>query len=214
MHNEAELAAREFYGFGKWELPYWFIGPEQGGSNNEQRAAAFKQLGIDGLCDCREFHNQIQETRWHREPPNTAALQPTWRRLMLALMPSIGRPSEKIGLKHYQACHWGNRNSGETCVIELSGLSAKNFKESIDTSSFKASRIERIKERLKQAAPQFVVMYGVACEKDWKEISGCNLVRCDVVKSGSTLFAFMPHPTSHGQRDSEWIELGAKLARH
>src|SRR6516165_6556836 len=131
MGDLASLMARDFYGYGTWDAPFWFIGPEPGGDGNEKRAKAFSKLGKDGLCDCKEFHTEINEVRWHREPPEKAALQPTWRRLMLLLMPAVKLSSDRAALREYQCRHWGKLN-GETCVIELGGLSAKNVRTPID----------------------------------------------------------------------------------
>lgn len=80
---ELEMAS-QFYGYGNWEPPYWFIGPEQGkgrkeGDDNAGRAQAWAKLGKPDLCDCKGFHVEIGENSWHREPPPGPALQRTWR---------------------------------------------------------------------------------------------------------------------------------------
>jgi hypothetical protein len=215
MGNLVESMAQEFYGYGRWEAPYWFIGPEQGGEGNETRAKAFSKLGKDGLCDCKEFHVEIGELRWHRELPERAALQPTWRRLMLLLMPSLRQDSDQMTLRRFQRSHWGMRNSGETCVIELGGLAAKSLRTPSDRKSFRQQRFEQIKERIEkcESGPRLVVMYGFGAEKQWKRLSGCDLRRWDVVRSGRTLFALMPGPTAPGQNDEDWIEVGARIAK-
>jgi hypothetical protein len=214
MGNLVKSMAQEFYGYGRWEAPYWFIGPEPGGDRNETRARAFSRLGKDGLCDCKEFHTEIGEMRWHREPPERAVLQPTWRRLMLLLMPSLGLDTDQITLRRYQCRHWGMRNCGETCVVELGGLSAKNLKTSSDRKSFREQRIELIRERIGkyESGPKLVVVYGAGSKEAWNRINGCNLVLGDFVRFGNTLFAFMQSPTAFGQRDNEWIHLGARIA--
>jgi hypothetical protein len=214
MKPALETMAREFYGYGKWEAPYWFIGLEQGGEGNELRAKAFSKLGKDGLCDCKEFHREIREMRWHREPPEESLLQPTWRRLMLLLMPSLGLDTDQITLRRYQCCRWGRRNSGETSVIDLGGLSAKNLGFPSDRETYRVDRIELIKERIGkcESGPKLVVLYGAGSKKAWNSISGGKFVCGESVKFGSTLFAFMRSPTAPGENDDEWNQLGARIA--
>jgi hypothetical protein len=70
--------ARRCYGYGRWDAPYWFIGPEQGMAPDENndlkpRVKAWLDLGGQEVSDCREFHKPIGEKRWHREIPQ---LQP------------------------------------------------------------------------------------------------------------------------------------------
>ena len=82
-----EMAMRSF-GYGRWDAPYWFIGPEQAQGRSEendlkQRVKAWSLFGKYELDDCRAFHAQIRESRWHRNKP---ALQPTWRPLLILLM--------------------------------------------------------------------------------------------------------------------------------
>ena len=106
------------------------------------------------------------------------------------------------------------RDAGETCVIELGGLSAKSLKNPCDRTSFREQRINLIKERLRNcdSTPELVVMYGYGSAKTWNYISNCNLKRGDIKKLGRTLFAFMPGPTAPGQNNEEWIQLGKRIA--
>lgn len=61
--GDVSQMARECYGYGCWNVPYWFIGPEQGQAPQENddltlRLKAWTQLGRGELNDCRDFHNQ------------------------------------------------------------------------------------------------------------------------------------------------------------
>lgn len=118
--------ARRFYGYGRWDARHWFIGPEPGmafdeGNDQERRVEAWLHFGKPELCDCQAFHKRIRQPQWHREKPDKPRLQPTWRPLMLLLMSFLERSKESDSLREYQRDRWG-RLSGETCVIELSGL--------------------------------------------------------------------------------------------
>lgn len=124
--------ARENYGYGRWEAPYWFIGPEQGTGRHEKndpehlekRVKAWLDLGSHQLNDCREFHRRIEETKLHFKKP--VNLQSTWKPLMLLMMTFLKRPVDNNSLRNYQRDRWGalDEKGGETCVIELSGLAA------------------------------------------------------------------------------------------
>jgi hypothetical protein len=60
MDNVEHEMARQCYGYGRWSAPYWFIGLEEGqdpiGKDLTLRLQAMRDLGKDGLSDCRTFH--------------------------------------------------------------------------------------------------------------------------------------------------------------
>jgi len=158
LSADERYLAGNCYGYGNWSAPYWFIGPEQGqgdweDGNLERRYRAFIELNGDGLCDCHKFHEHIGEDRWCRK------LQPTWKRLILILLAYKGFPTENDKLLDYQCKDWGNA-TGETCVIELSGLPAKNFGVARDRKSFREDRIQHILAKARVAKPTFIVIYG------------------------------------------------------
>jgi hypothetical protein len=166
--NRAEYElARRCYGYGHWKAPFWFIGPEQGQSaieNNDLklRHKVFRQLGKHGLCDCRAFHHDIHEKRWHRAA--RPALQRTWSRLILLLMTFLEKDTDNASLRIYQRERWGRRN-GETCVIELSGPPARNLNVVRQRDAFREKRIRFIRQKMLAFKPVFVVMYGLGAMK-------------------------------------------------
>jgi hypothetical protein len=208
--DEAEFAlASGCYGYGRWDAPYWFIGPEQGqdrGEGNQLtvRHQAFKNLSRDGLSDCRKFHALIEQRKWHRDerPP----LQRTWRRLMLLLAASLSRPTDVESLRTYQRELWGSA-IGETCAIELSGLPATSFNVPREREAFRQKRIQFIQQKLSDCRPAFVVMYGKGHLKHWKEIAAV------VRTSDNVQIVFAPHPVAYGATDQVWIEMGRQLQR-
>jgi hypothetical protein len=229
--DELELA-EDCYGYGRWEGDYWFIGFEEGQAPNEhndfiKRAEAFRKLNKDGLCDCREFHKMIGETRFHREWP---ALQSTWRPLMLLLMTYLEEPKRgnltdddyKV-LREYQRCKWGSRSSeGETCLIELSGLPASNTKISAgrpkeiqeQLERIRPGRLEHIHAKMIELKPTFVVIYTIrqmSYWKDfWKDKSEVVSRSERVFQLGSTTIVFAPAPVrSPGNR--YWVDLANTL---
>ena len=217
--DDAELGlASGCYGYGRWDAPYWFIGPEQGQApceNNELRARfeAFRKLGKDGLTDCRDFHAEIHETRWHRDSP-PAALQPTWKFLILLLNTFLERPADDTSRRVYQRQHWGS-STGETCVIELSGLPATSFKVARDRELFRQSRLHFIHTRMVAFRPTFVIIYGRGQMKHWRNFWKNNeILVCDsgnISKLAFTTIAFVPQPTAPGSGNQYWVEVGRRL---
>lgn len=204
--------AEHCYGYGHWNAPYWFIGLEEGKgpketADNLKRLEAWSKLQEEGLCDCAEFHYQIGERSWHGDK---ARLQATWRPLILLLKTAH---DEKIGreeLLTYQRTLWGS-STGDTCLIELSGLAAKSLQIEIDRESFRQKRIAFLKDRLSKNQPKLIVMYGTSYQKYWEQIAGADLIRDDLVLCGSTLVAFTPHPVARKRTNENWIELGKKI---
>jgi len=169
-----EAMAREWYGYGRWEAPYWFIGPEPGnpeGENLRERCSAWNKLGRGELLDCKCHHFEFGCTKWHRESPPPPT-QPTWRqliRLLLALLNGAAPTIEEI--RGYQQRHWGMRNNeahdeNKTCVIELCSLAAKNLKVKknveFDPDCFREERIKVIRRRMDEFNPRLFVAYGLS----------------------------------------------------
>jgi hypothetical protein len=210
MDDRIREMARRCYGYGRWEAPYWFIGPEQGQALHEHddleaRCEAWLTLGGGELSDCQAFSYLIREKRWHRETP---MLQNTWRRLMLLLMAFLQRPTDNENLKTYQRDRWGRTND-ETCVIELSGLPANNFDVPRERGLFRPERISVICERMRTYKPELVVIYGVGTKKQWT--SGGWYSPDSLRRLQSTILEFTPHPSRPSRKDAYWVAQGQRL---
>jgi hypothetical protein len=231
--------ARKSYGYGRWDSPYWFIGPEQGVGDHERsdlqralelRCKCWGELGGKELNDCREFHRCIGEMRWHFKTPKVN-LQPTWRPLLLLMMTFMGRPTDKDCLRAYQRDRWGMLE-GETCVIELSGLAAPNAGRALDTSAFLEERIQAICQRMRTHRPELVIMYGREQMESWDAIARAvagrtfpdntetDLPKTNILVHACTALCCTPHP-SRPVRDGDrylgneyWTRLGLKLRDH
>lgn len=231
MNDDERELAINCYGYGRWKAPYWFIGPEQakgklGDKEIVERARAYRKLNQDGLCDCREFHIEIGQTQFHfineKEPrKKTPPLQPTWKSLILLLMAFQEKDTKDVEVRRdYQRNCWGSSN-GETCVIELSGLPARNLKESserdhrqsesekgeIDT--IRQRRIEYIHQQMLHHEPEFVVIYGKNQWGYWKKVAD------DLEKKGRTKIEYANHPTDYFEKGHKknhyYISLGKRL---
>lgn len=223
--------ARRRYGYGRWDAPYWFIGPEEGmdraeNDDLEYRLKAWTELEACDLCDCREFHSRIglpELLKWHREAP-PPPLQSTWRSLMLCLMAFRGVSPEEVSgrkfqfLRDYQRTEWGMLN-GETCVIELSGLAANSSTVPRNRQLFRKERIAEIHERIRaHKRPEVIVMYGWGEREAYERIADCSFLVSKthgfplaVTNDGSSRIAITVHPHARGVPNIYWTELGGRL---
>jgi hypothetical protein len=208
------------YGYGHWEAPYWFIGPEQGQVREENddlklRCEAWLHFGGTELSDCRAFHDYINQKAgrlihpWHQQRP-LQRLQSTWRRLMFILMAFLERPTDDQSLYTYQRDNWGMID-GETCVIELSGLPANSFAVRRNRREFRSERIAVIRQRMHTHNPALVVMYGKQDKKHWEEISEGAFPPNGIQRLDSTILAFTPHPSRPSRPPKYWMEWGERL---
>jgi hypothetical protein len=129
--------AEHFFGYGRWDAPYWFIGPEAGmGKDGRDDLAAryesWTQLGCAPVVDCEKHHRGFGFTKWHKPHPPT---QPTWRQLIRLLLAYKGMNTDLNSIREYQREKWGS-STGETCVIELCGISAPSMATQQDRTTF------------------------------------------------------------------------------
>jgi hypothetical protein len=229
MDGEEEMA-RDCFGYGRWDAPFWFIGPEQGMSDDPGEMAFRYEAWRNGhkaeLDDCIRFHRRLENLRppklnkygkriddWHGETPNT---QRTWSRLIQFLI-GFGAQGVTNHLE-YQKHHWGT-HTGQTCVAELSGLAANNSAVKRDRLGFLDARLTRLSKAL-NGKQELVLLYGqtLACKIAWDRLRlGAEVVgRCsrgeEVYKRGDTLFVHSPfHPAGNGQSYEIWNRFGKEV---
>jgi len=233
LNSDFDDMALNCYGFGSWKAPYWFLGPEQGMDPNEDglgaRIETWRNFGSRQLDDCRDFHLDM----YSRIDPKArvygegAILQRTWGRLLQALSAFPEGPEDSSSRLKYQQEKWGRRDSC-TCIIELSGLAARNQNEKKDRKKFRGQRMEFIQERIRDNEPAFVIMYGKSCWKSYdkmadalgaRRISESEFTFAEVApqfahfrKCGRTILALTRHPV-RGPSDSYWLKFGNTLRR-
>ena len=205
--------AEDFFGYGRWEAPYWFVGPEAGmakaGDTLELRYQSWKRLKCAPVVDCAAHHRGFGFPKWHQDRPPTQA---TWRQLIRLLLAYKGFPTDTESIRNYQRDRWGS-SYGETCVIELSGLPAPNMRTERDRTSFLAQRIERIREALMAArpSPQFIVMYGQGNRAEWDQIAQQAFDADGFCWTGNTVAVIATHPVTMGLGNEYWAKLGQKV---
>jgi hypothetical protein len=204
--------AEHFYGYGRWEAPFWFIGVEAGmGKDDKDNLAArydsWKQLWCAPIVDCAAHHRGFGFTKWHDPPSPT---QPTWRQLIRLLLAYQGKEPSLDDIRKYQRDRWGHA-SGETCVIELSGFPAPDMRASRDRTSFLSGRVERIRGAALKNTPEFIVMYGQGNRKEWERIAGDKFDANGIFRMGKTIAATAPHPVTRGLGNEYLVNLGRLL---
>lgn len=211
--NYEELAAEKWFGYGRWKAHYWFVGPEPGmkkaeGDNLAARCRAWADLSHGRsleLIDCREHHEKFREVRLfmrrvkmklpvvdHTMRPPT---QDTWRRLIALLLAYTRQRIDNDMIGEYQCEEWGSL-TGDTCVVELSALAARNLGVERDREAFRKKRVETLRKRLLSNSPEFVVFYGLRSRDDYEQIAGGSFDPRGYRWSGNTLCVLVEHPTA------------------
>ena len=124
-----EAYCKQFFGYGRWDAPVWFVGLEEAGAGTPEelqaRLTAWDQRGRRELEDAPVFYPACGQPRWHG--PN-ASLQRTWRQLMRMLLLARSQPVGEDALLEYQK-HMLGAFSGNVCLTELSPLPAPSHRQ-------------------------------------------------------------------------------------
>jgi hypothetical protein len=123
-----EAYSNEFFGYGQWDAPVWFIGLEEAGAGTptelQARLAAWNQRGRRELEAAPSFYPACGQHHWHGPD---AALQRTWRQLIRMLLVARGEPGNEEDLLGYQKNTLGTF-SGDVCLTELLPLPAPSHR--------------------------------------------------------------------------------------
>ena len=217
MGTEDRLrAAESWFGYGRWDAPYWFIGMEQGGSDDgpeKDSYAAWARLGGGELLDCAKHHREFNFNRWHGDGNIKPELQQTWRPLIKLLLGYLGLPADREDARVYQREHWGAAD-GETAVLEISCMRAKVLGTHADRMLFRPQRISTLRSRLNKNRPVFAVCYGLGYQETYEEIIGTRFDAAGWGCRGNTLFVLMQGPTAPNPGgDASWIGKGQEIAK-
>jgi hypothetical protein len=121
-----EAYSKQFFGYGRWDAPVWFIGLEEAGAGTpaelQARLTAWDQRGRRELEDAPAFYPACGHHQWHGPG---ATLQRTWRQLIRILLLARGEPVGEAALLEYQQ-HSLGASTNNLCLTELSPLPARN----------------------------------------------------------------------------------------
>jgi hypothetical protein len=216
MNSVTVDAARNWFGYGRWRAPYWFVGMEPGGTEAASSYQSWKRLGGGELIDCKHHHLDSNFDRWHGE--DQRGTQPTWRRLIQTMLAFEGLGATLDDVLRYQHAGWGCEDD-DTALIELGALHAPSLASEVDRVEYRDERIALVRERLLEHEPVFALFYGLTYREEYERVIGVQFGGEGFAWRGSTLCALTPHPTSHlyGKptpwSDGEWwIALGKRMS--
>jgi hypothetical protein len=215
-----------FYGYGRWDAPFWFIGMEEGGGNSSdeiaRRLSVWEELKGPELADLHEFHDRLGVTR-HSGP--TARLQRTWAALTRIALAAEGRPSRLDDVRRYQGTKLGS-GTGQTAIIELLPLPSPSTKHWLYAEStlpelasrdeyrraLAPHRIAHLRDKLLRHRPQLVVFYGIQYRSYWDSIAQTEVKKLDSLAdarpTAHPLFVLAPHPASRGVTGEDYEKIG------
>ncbi len=207
--NLKDLHSRDYFGYGRWDSQYWFIGLEAGGDTKEKSIQSWIKMGMKNLVDCKSHHINMEIDKHHRD--DNPATSPTWRKLIIILLSfKYGiKPSLKE-IKDYQKTFWGSDSDiGETLVVNVSATPAKNRKTKAENRDrYREKRIVYLFEKIKENKPIFVIIYGKQQLKYWNEY--INFDSDYNSKIGNTIIKGIKHP-ARNLNENDCVETGIFL---
>lgn len=186
--------AGNFFGYGRLDAPYWFVGMEEAGGATldevSERLNAWDQLGAHTVVDAADFHDRVRDSRGPlgRIFRADGRIQPSWGPLIRFLLRMQGSSTSRSCVRAAQAREWGRQNS-ETCLVELLPLPSQsaddwhynNWSESpwlatreAYEARFLLNRITQLRGLIGQHHPQVVLFYGTRYLPHWSEIAGID----------------------------------------
>lgn len=209
-----------FYGYGRWEAPWWFLGMEERGCKTlaeaEFRLKVWRApedtdlalLRQTGLIDLHQYHHGLGIDLLQMKLPKT------WQYLIrLYLAGTTGKPVTREAVIGVLRVKWGAAE-GPTCLAELQPLPCPNrgawpWPQWCGVEARKQDFEKRVLPKRSQALasnrrhykPRVVVFYGMGFDAYWQEIAGCRLSKImdpDVYggKADGSVFVSIPHLSS------------------
>lgn len=211
--NIREDAIRNWFGYGHWDAPYWFLGMEPGGEDVPENFASWDRLGRGELIDAkaheRDWNAHVAEskrTTFFQESPKPQ--RGTWQPLIHVLLGFLGSDEDA---RLFQRDKWGSTH-GETALIELSAIAARNISSpTIEREAYRNQRIETLKARLQEHKPKFALFYGKSYRREYEKTVGGPFNSEGFRWAGPTLCVLTTHPARPTRPYQYWRELGAGM---
>ena len=229
-----EAYCKQFFGYGRWDAPVWFVGLEEAGAGTPEelqvRLAAWDQRGRRELEDAPAFYPTCGQHQWHG--PN-ATLQRTWRQLIRILLLARGEPVAEEALLEYQK-HTLGALSGHVCLTELSplptrkqthwpyaghqGLPEWGESRALFAAAFAALRAATLREKIALHHPRVVVFYFWKHRRSAEAVAGGEF--CPVLpekllglERNGTAYFVTGHPAGN-YSDTYFTGLGQHFHEH
>jgi hypothetical protein len=212
LTDDQRAMALEWFGYGRWQAAYWFVGIEPGGDELDACFRMWDALGRAELVDIAARHEEHQ-VDWFG--PDVTQPQRTWQKLIWLLLQYKDKDPTPEAVLAYQKARLG-RADGETALIEMCGLPAKNNGVDIPRMLFRKERTDVLAQRMREHRPEFVVFYSPNNRKGrqyvdaWDAISGVTLVRDQPEVVGQTVCVMTYHPNGKWSKDY-WREIADRI---
>lgn len=200
--------AEKWFGYGSWEAPYWFLGPEPGGDDVHGPALAWAELrkGSGELLDCK-----AHRIRMYSLPHSSISIAADVA-LFDSLAPSILGRGHREGLA---TCVSGGRlgsRGRRNLRNEPSSCAAKSLRHDQPLRLHAVeSRIATLRLRIAEYRPTFILMYstGPIYRKAWEKIAPFH--GADICRVEDTVAMITPSPAAYRYTDADWIGVARKL---
>jgi hypothetical protein len=209
--NAKERAAQEWFGYGRWKAPYWFIGMEPGGTDLDEIYASWERLSSPPLLDAKAHEDDCNahlpehlQTHYFAEKPKIQ--RGTWPALIHIV---LGYTQSDEDPHLYQRDKLGSHN-GDTALLEISAIAAKDI--SVPTErKYRKQRADFLGDQVLAHQPEFVVCYGLRYRDLYETIAGGPFDDGFRWRE-NTLCALIPHPARANKAYAYWREFGLQLA--
>lgn len=207
-------AAQNWFGYGHWGAPYWFIGMEPGGTDHAELYTSWEACGGGSLIGAKRH-----EEEWNRRVPidlqmHHFAEKPeiqkgTWQPLIHILLGFLDSAQDA---HLYQRDELG-RADGDMALIELSSLASKSLSVPGERRRYESQRIEAIRAHLVDSEPKpiFALFYGTTYREQYSAIAGGSFEADGFRWNGSTLCALITHPARPARTYAYWAEYGRRM---
>lgn len=215
MNEDARaLAARSWFGYGRWGAPYWFVGMEPGGTDHPELYTSWEACGSKPLIDAKRHEDEWNarvpvDLQVHFFAENPVIQKGTWQPLIHILLGFTGSTDDP---HLYQRDKLG-RSDGDTAFIELSAVAAPGIGTPSDREAYREDRIKAIRDKLESKRPKLVVFYGTTYRDQYAEIAGGSFENDGFQWNGQTLCALIPHPARANKTYAYWTELGERMRK-
>jgi len=219
-------------GYGRLDAPFWLLGREELTADFNVEVPI--RLNGPALDDLHAAHERLpQGAKWFGDDPS---LQPTWHKLVVALLLAQGKPADEAAVRDYQAKQLG-RSEGETLLMSFYPLPAMGVKgfwpySATETlpylgtrtdyeSEVWLSRASQLQRLLREHKPKWILAYSKPLWPKFKRIFGT--AQWSPIPMGPatwgeyafageqrTLVTLAPDPTTQGSASkmANWTALG------
>ncbi len=224
----------QFFGFGNWCAPIWFVGMEEGGGNSKDeilaRLKGWEGYGKKELECAPSFYPACGVDCWHGKG---ARIQSTWKQLIRMFLLAQGKNDSDKSILDYQVSLLG-KAGGDLCLTELLPLPSPSIgkwlysewshlpwlrtREAYQNYMFLA-RANAIRQRIVVYRPKIVIFYGSSWKHIWAMIAGVEwrqgfsdqYILLQGEREG-TVYYLTRHPTR--EKDRNFSQIGQHIRRH